>query len=817
MKILKHISILLTVFLVITIFVIYGQQSMTGLFVPKGEQYTQELNLKIEEAGNYTWIPEEYQKYSNLTFIKANGYISGNVTGYARVYLVSKDKRYIILNHTLGTDESGFGVTGYATGNESEEITTTEITVETTSTAEETSTIETTSTIEEITTTVPETTTTQETTTTTENQTTTTQETTSTVNTTTTIPYNQTTTTIEENVTTTVNTTTTIPENQTTTIVNTTSTVTTTVLEITVNTTTTILENITESIIVYFEDKCIETCDLTVENLIDSSYKLEFELSDDVVLYISTLKYGLQSPEQNITEELNITEEELTQEQAEIGKPVKWTKRIELEKVEPEVRVKIHKQAENIKVTKLAPETEKVNPRNVKVKLKNKLVPIADAGITGYITGDNETTTTQETTSTIEETTTISETTTTQDTTTTEESSTTTVNTTTTISDNQTTTTIEENLTTTVNTTSTTQETTTTIDNEDEETEEMELLIEQEGKEFLIEYETPGPQKQEKQITPYRKQITIYSSVHYENIIAYTDLPEIVPIGKESAIKLYRLTNETKELVTELNYSDENNNSLIDKIQWIVPHLSNETYEVDITILNPYTYVRDGEIWTVAFNTTGEANLTISSPNANWIEMLTDLNETIDEMFFLYLNCSKTSLEDQLKIIDFSNDTYNYTDITENDSIKPKEFLIENYSCEDTSYISNFMYIAGYAILKFQFGDQIAYAYDAGSNITWEDPTPEDGNLTTNNWVYLNTTINNTLNTSAFFDWNYSLIGYWSFDYNNSTGIFDNSTYQNFGTFYGNNFGQDNLTTGKYGNALDFDGSDDYINCSNDS
>jgi len=69
-------------------------------------------------------------------------------------------------------------------------------------------------------------------------------------------------------------------------------------------------------------------------------------------------------------------------------------------------------------------------------------------------------------------------------------------------------------------------------------------------------------------------------------------------------------------------------------------------------------------------------------------------------------------------------------------------------------------------------------------------------------------------NTSALFDWNNSLVGYWSFDYYNSSGIYDNSTYNNFGTFE-NGLSTSDITTGKYGHGLEFDGVDDHLNVSN--
>ena len=51
-------------------------------------------------------------------------------------------------------------------------------------------------------------------------------------------------------------------------------------------------------------------------------------------------------------------------------------------------------------------------------------------------------------------------------------------------------------------------------------------------------------------------------------------------------------------------------------------------------------------------------------------------------------------------------------------------------------------------------------------------------------------------------------------DYYNATGIFDNSTYSNFGTFNGG-LNYSNLTEGKRGQGIIFDGSNDYITVNN--
>ncbi|EMR74269.1 protein of unknown function (DUF2341), partial [Thermoplasmatales archaeon SCGC AB-539-N05] len=95
-------------------------------------------------------------------------------------------------------------------------------------------------------------------------------------------------------------------------------------------------------------------------------------------------------------------------------------------------------------------------------------------------------------------------------------------------------------------------------------------------------------------------------------------------------------------------------------------------------------------------------------------------------------------------------------------------------------------------------------------------PTPDDGNQKTDTYAYINVSVTDESNNiSSFIDWNNTLVGYWNFEYTNSTGIYDNSTNSNFGTFNGG-LSESNITDGEYGNALEFNGSSDYVNCGND-
>ena len=111
--------------------------------------------------------------------------------------------------------------------------------------------------------------------------------------------------------------------------------------------------------------------------------------------------------------------------------------------------------------------------------------------------------------------------------------------------------------------------------------EDIEVVIEEAVDSIEVEYYTEGPSSSEEDISK-GKRIFISSDVHYTDILAYTVIDDV----KQDKIKLYWIVNNTRQLVNEVTYYDENNNSLIDKIEWIVPTLSNQTYEVIIEITN---------------------------------------------------------------------------------------------------------------------------------------------------------------------------------------------------------------------------------------
>jgi hypothetical protein len=114
-----------------------------------------------------------------------------------------------------------------------------------------------------------------------------------------------------------------------------------------------------------------------------------------------------------------------------------------------------------------------------------------------------------------------------------------------------------------------------------------------------------------------------------------------------------------------------------------------------------------------------------------------------------------------------------------------------------------------YSFYLFTFNVPQTYVIDTPS-ISFINQTPANGVKLTQNYALLNTTVSDA--ATAFVDWNNSLIGWWRFNNEsgeNSSIFMDWSKRGNSGTCFGVNC--PSFTSGKFGNALNFDGSDDFV------
>lgn len=99
--------------------------------------------------------------------------------------------------------------------------------------------------------------------------------------------------------------------------------------------------------------------------------------------------------------------------------------------------------------------------------------------------------------------------------------------------------------------------------------------------------------------------------------------------------------------------------------------------------------------------------------------------------------------------------------------------------------------------------------------IDFSGDTPADGNVSTNDFINISlTTSTEIAETTTFVDFNKELLGWWSFNNDNSSTVFDNSTYSNNGTITGAII---NTTNTKFGNAMTFDGGTDHIEMINNA
>jgi len=99
--------------------------------------------------------------------------------------------------------------------------------------------------------------------------------------------------------------------------------------------------------------------------------------------------------------------------------------------------------------------------------------------------------------------------------------------------------------------------------------------------EIEIEYYTEAPYSEEVVFNEAHKEINVVGSeeIHYTNILAFSNLSK--EVSSKNEIKFYWIKNNSKFL-TDFTAYDSNENGKLDYIEWIVPSLSNQTYELNV-------------------------------------------------------------------------------------------------------------------------------------------------------------------------------------------------------------------------------------------
>ncbi len=107
----------------------------------------------------------------------------------------------------------------------------------------------------------------------------------------------------------------------------------------------------------------------------------------------------------------------------------------------------------------------------------------------------------------------------------------------------------------------------------------IEITLDENETQLEIEYETPAPYAIEEDTATGKKvKIIGPTSIHYENVLIYTELNENLNIKNPSKVKIF--WEEQNQYIPIQNIEDLNSNGIYDYIEFIAPHLSNQTFRI---------------------------------------------------------------------------------------------------------------------------------------------------------------------------------------------------------------------------------------------
>ncbi|MBR9701454.1 DUF2341 domain-containing protein [Candidatus Pacearchaeota archaeon] len=352
-----------------------------------------------------------------------------------------------------------------------------------------------------------------------------------------------------------------------------------------------------------FKDSCEETCELN--NLNKTSYTLKIEISN-AKLKISDIKYTIlgqipaETSEENITEPTpkenvteiplpeNVTERNITtsktnvstlQYKAIINKPTKWIKTIKRkESDQPNISIELPKEAENIsvktgdEVQQALDELEEFDETIEQTDRQNFL----SGSITGNVALDIK-----------------------------QERSILTK-----LWNWLKSFTITGNV---IGEQELQNDITETIDKKIIDLEE--IINQTQTTEIAVEYYTGGPTAIEENISNGKRVIVSGDDeLNYTEVLAFTEIEEKFEVGQESKIKVY-----WREENTYINFTayDTDDNNKIDYVEWIAPHLSNQTFDIIIEIIKAEHLDKDKEFISDIYNETYQLDDTWSEEISN--------------------------------------------------------------------------------------------------------------------------------------------------------------------------------------------------------
>ena len=361
--------------------------------------------------------------------------------------------------------------------------------------------------------------------------------------------------------------------------------------------------------------------------------------------------------------------------------------------------------------------------------------------------------------------------------------------------------------------------------------EVLDVPISADANNYVIEYYTPAPEMSEENLSETEKNVVISGpdEITYTDIIASVNVSDIIPVEKFDNIRVYwnnasqseeelkdasEIENETvveSEKAAEISstiinrvempfdYYDLDLDGKIDYIEWVVPHLSNQSFSI-ILITNAVHL---------------DSNRTMI--NDVFDQVYTDDGIWTDEI----------PAEDYIRV-KFEKNLTSMNDITLRARSSHAGAVIEVYEKDRNTKIADFGLITESAIRKVYLssmsgsndefdlkvvGNPIEFDYivdpadDTPPNISFGTSTPANG-ASTSLSLAVNITTWDASDHYSFLDIDRSLMLWYRFDDVNGSGdLIDLSRFSNNGSAKNGA----NRTNGIFNKSFGFDGSNDYI------
>jgi hypothetical protein len=110
----------------------------------------------------------------------------------------------------------------------------------------------------------------------------------------------------------------------------------------------------------------------------------------------------------------------------------------------------------------------------------------------------------------------------------------------------------------------------------------IEVLLDENATEYFVEYYTEAPQAFEEE-TGFGKRVVISGpdELNYTDVLSFANISETLDVGQESKIKIHWVENDS---YVGFDAYDIDGNGKLDYVEWITPHLSNQTFDIILII-----------------------------------------------------------------------------------------------------------------------------------------------------------------------------------------------------------------------------------------